>query len=97
MKDVDPPSCVCRLAHIFSLLSLLSRARVCVCVCRRVQTCIKYVITLYARVVILFLAREQKYGEVQTAEFWCLGLGEPWPISGLHGDGVRKGPGEAIS
>ena len=32
----------------------------------------------------------QKYGEVQTAEFWCLGLGEPWPISGLHGDGVSN-------
>ncbi|CAB1115467.1 unnamed protein product [Ectocarpus sp. CCAP 1310/34] len=30
----------------------------------------------------------QKYGEIQTAEFWCLGLGEPWPISGLHGDGI---------
>ncbi|CAN0446041.1 unnamed protein product, partial [Hapterophycus canaliculatus] len=35
-------------------------------------------------------SRRQKYGEVQTAEFWCLGLGEPWPISGLHGDGVRR-------
>lgn len=27
-------------------------------------------------------------GQLQAAEFWCLGLGEPWPISGLHGDGV---------
>ena len=24
------------------------------------------------------------------AEFWCLGLGELWPISGLHGDGVSN-------
>ncbi|CAM9805385.1 unnamed protein product [Pylaiella littoralis] len=30
----------------------------------------------------------QKFGEIQTADFWCLGLGEPWPISGLHGDGI---------
>eukprot|EP00903_Cladosiphon_okamuranus_P016406 g15127.t1 len=30
----------------------------------------------------------ERYGEIQTADFWCLGLGEPWPISGLHGDGI---------
>lgn len=30
----------------------------------------------------------QTMGDLQAAEFWCLGLGEPWPISGLHGDGV---------
>ncbi|CAN0310263.1 unnamed protein product [Ascophyllum nodosum] len=27
-------------------------------------------------------------GYMQAAEFWCLGLGNPWPISGLHGDGI---------
>jgi GTPase len=27
-------------------------------------------------------------GTTQAAEFWSLGLGEPWPISGLHGYGI---------
>lgn len=34
------------------------------------------------------LVASQVTGELQAAEFWCLGLGNPWPISGLHGDGV---------
>lgn len=38
-------------------------------------------------------------GDIQAAEFWCLGLGNPWPISGLHGDGVsrcRGGGGDSV-
>eukprot|EP00611_Tribonema_gayanum_P014006 TRINITY_DN25271_c0_g1_i1.p1 TRINITY_DN25271_c0_g1~~TRINITY_DN25271_c0_g1_i1.p1 ORF type:complete len:653 (+),score=266.07 TRINITY_DN25271_c0_g1_i1:65-1960(+) len=29
-------------------------------------------------------------GAAQAAEFWALGLGEPWPVSGLHGYGVAE-------
>lgn len=27
-------------------------------------------------------------GELQAADFWSLGLGTPWPVSGLHGTGM---------
>jgi GTP-binding protein len=27
-------------------------------------------------------------GLVQAAEFWCLGIGEPFPVSGIHGSGT---------
>jgi GTP-binding protein len=27
-------------------------------------------------------------GSVQAADFWSLGLGAPWPVSGLHGSGL---------
>jgi len=27
-------------------------------------------------------------GELQAADFWTLGLGTPWPVSGLHGSGM---------
>jgi len=27
-------------------------------------------------------------GEVQAADFWSLGMGTPWPVSGLHGTGM---------
>jgi len=27
-------------------------------------------------------------GEIQAADFWSLGLGNPWPVSGLHGSGM---------
>ena len=27
-------------------------------------------------------------GELQAADFWTLGLGTPWPVSGLHGTGM---------
>lgn len=29
-----------------------------------------------------------KYGELQAQEFWKLGLGQPYPVSGIHGTGV---------
>ena len=29
-------------------------------------------------------------GEVQAADFWGLGLGEPWAVSGLHGTGMGE-------
>lgn len=29
-------------------------------------------------------------GEVQAADFWSLGLGTPWPVSGLHGTGMGE-------
>jgi len=31
-----------------------------------------------------------KYGISQAAEFWQLGLGEPMPVSGIHGTGVGE-------
>jgi GTPase len=30
----------------------------------------------------------EKIGITQAQEFWQLGLGTPWPISGIHGTGV---------
>ena len=27
-------------------------------------------------------------GEVQSADFWQLGLGDPFPVSGIHGSGM---------
>lgn len=29
-------------------------------------------------------------GELQAADFWTLGLGTPWPVSGLHGTGMGE-------
>mmetsp|Transcript_4688 Transcript_4688/g.6157 ORF Transcript_4688/g.6157 Transcript_4688/m.6157 type:complete len:546 (-) Transcript_4688:229-1866(-) len=29
-------------------------------------------------------------GQIQAAEFWSLGLGEPFPVSGIHGNGVAE-------
>ena len=29
-------------------------------------------------------------GHAQTAEFWQMGLGEPYPISGIHGNGTGE-------
>ena len=29
-------------------------------------------------------------GDMQAAEFWSLGLGEPFPVSGIHGTGVAE-------
>ncbi len=31
-----------------------------------------------------------EYGATQTAEFWSLGLGEPFPVSGIHGNGTGE-------
>lgn len=30
------------------------------------------------------------HGELQSADFWTLGLGTPWPVSGLHGTGMGE-------
>lgn len=30
----------------------------------------------------------EKVGAAQAAEFWSLGVGEPWPVSGIHGSGT---------
>jgi GTP-binding protein len=29
-------------------------------------------------------------GAIQTADFWTLGLGEPYPVSGIHGNGTAE-------
>eukprot|EP00741_Cyanophora_paradoxa_P014289 tig00020780_g13781.t1 len=29
-------------------------------------------------------------GQLQAAEFWSMGLGEPFPVSGLHGNGLAE-------
>jgi len=29
-------------------------------------------------------------GEVQAADFWSLGLGQPYPVSGIHGNGIAE-------
>ena len=32
----------------------------------------------------------ERQGVAQSAEFWQLGLGEPWPMSGIHGNGTGE-------
>jgi GTP-binding protein len=32
----------------------------------------------------------ERQGMAQSAEFWQLGLGEPWPMSGIHGNGTGE-------
>lgn len=32
----------------------------------------------------------EKGGELQAADFWQLGLGEPYPVSGMHGTGMGE-------
>jgi GTP-binding protein len=29
-------------------------------------------------------------GEALASNFWRLGLGRPWPVSGLHGSGIAE-------
>lgn len=36
-------------------------------------------------------------GEAQAAEFWSLGLGTPWAVSGLHGTGMGEVMDELVS
>ena len=35
-------------------------------------------------------------GDLQAADFWSLGLGTPWPVSGLHGTGMGEVADELV-
>lgn len=38
-----------------------------------------------------------KIGIAQAQEFWQLGMGEPWPVSGIHGTGMAEVLDEMVS
>jgi len=41
-------------------------------------------------VLAVYKCESTASGELQAADFWTLGLGTPWPVSGLHGTGLGE-------